>query len=69
MTSRPVPSYNFECEFCGRSYVQLRRYTHAGWAPDTILCDACFPSYDEENSFTDFSIAQEAYHENLHHNA
>jgi hypothetical protein len=48
------------CDCCGTDTAELRTYPMHGWTADDILCRACFVGRDEENSFTDFPLAQGA---------
>lgn len=48
------------CDLCGTDTEELRIYDHDGWCADDVLCRACFVGRDPENSFQDFTLAQEA---------
>lgn len=48
------------CDLCGFDHDELRVYPNDAWAPDEIICKACFAGRDSENSFTDFELAQKA---------
>lgn len=48
-----------ECDNCGDAG-ELRLYPHHGWTADDALCKQCFAERDDENSFTDFKLVQEA---------
>ena len=55
----PITAARQACDLCGEDG-ELRSMNRSGFQPDDVFCRECFPTFHDENDFTDYQLVQEA---------